>query len=152
LRQAHPSPQRSYALIIIVRNGRQGKRAHLLPAEAPIVLRDELVSGGSRGVANWASEGRPHAEMRVEPAGARGRLECPHVHVQFPGELIKWQELVLSLVMNDRFSGTLEYSCGNDSSAAIPWPVGLERNRQERGERALSQTDRSTQLSELVHR
>ena len=107
MRQAHPSPQRSYVLIIIVRNGRQGKRAHLLPAEAPIVPRDELVPCGSRGVANWASEGRPHAEMRVEPAGARGPLECPQVHVKFPGELIKWQELVLSLVMNDRFSGTL---------------------------------------------
>ena len=45
--------------------------------------------------------------MRVGSAGARGRLECPQVHVKFSGELIKWQELVLSLVMNDRFSGTL---------------------------------------------
>jgi hypothetical protein len=68
--------------------------------------------------------------MRVESAGASGRLECPQVHVKFPGELIEWQELVLSLVMNDRFSGTLQYGCGNDSSTAIPPPVGLERNRQ----------------------
>ena len=45
--------------------------------------------------------------MRLESAGARGRLERPYVHVQFPGELIKWQEFVLSLVMNDRFSGAL---------------------------------------------
>ena len=90
--------------------------------------------------------------MRVGSAGARGRLECPQVHVKFSGELIKWQELVLSLVMNDRFSGTLQYGCGNDSSAAIPWPVGFERNRQERGERALAQADRSTQLAKLVHR
>jgi hypothetical protein len=46
------------------------------------------------------------------------RCECPQVHVQFPGELIKWQEFVLSLVMHDRFSGTLAYGCGSDSSAA----------------------------------
>ena len=152
MRQAHPSPQRSQVLIVIVRNDRKRRRAHFLPAEAPIVPRDELVPGGSRGVANGASEGGPHAEMRVESAGAGGRVERPQVHVKFPGELIKWQELVLSLVMNDRFSGTLQDDCGNDSSSAIPWPVGLERNRQERGELALSQTDRSTQLAQLVHR
>jgi hypothetical protein len=74
------------------------------------------------------------------------------VHVQFPGELIKWQEFVLSLVMHDRFSGTLAYGCGSDWSAAIPWPVGLDRNRQERSERASPQTDRSTQLAKRVHR
>jgi hypothetical protein len=45
--------------------------------------------------------------MRVESAGARGRLECPQMHVQFPGELMKGQELVLLPVMDDRFSGTL---------------------------------------------
>jgi hypothetical protein len=50
------------------------------------------------------------------------------VHVQFLGELFEWQEFVLSLVMNDRFSGTLQYGCGSDSSTAIPWSVGLERN------------------------
>ena len=72
--------------------------------------------------------------------------------MQFPRELIKWQEFVLSLVMHDRFSGALEYAYGNDASAAIPWPVGLERNREECGEFALSQTDRSTQLAELIHR
>jgi len=55
-------------------------------------------------------------------------LERPEVHVQFPRELIKWQEFVLSLVMHDRFSGALEYAYGNDASAAIPWPVGLKRN------------------------
>ena len=66
--------------------------------------------------------------MHLESTGARGRLERPKVHVQFLGELIEWQEFVLSLVMNDRFSGTLQYGCGNDSSTAIPWSVGLERN------------------------
>ena len=124
----------------------------LLPAEAPIVPRDELVPGGSRGVANEASEGGPHAEMRVESAGARGRVECPQVHVKFFGELMKWQELVLSLVMNHRFSGTLQYGCGDDSSPAIPRPVSFEGNRQERGELALSQADRATQVAQLVHR
>ena len=48
------------------------------------------------------SEGRPHAEVRVESTRARGRLERAQVDVQFPGELIKWQEFVLSLVMSDR--------------------------------------------------
>jgi hypothetical protein len=33
------------------------------------------------------------------------------VHVKFPGELIEWQELVLSLVMNDRFSRTPQDGC-----------------------------------------
>ena len=67
--------------------------------------------------------------MRLESAGARGRLERPEVHVQFAGELVKWQEFVLSLVMNDRFSGALSWhGCGNDSSAAIQWPVSFERN------------------------
>ena len=55
--------------------------------------------------------GRPKADRTLKCAsslpGARGRLERPYVHVQFPGELIKWQEFVLSLVMNDRFSGAL---------------------------------------------
>jgi hypothetical protein len=59
---------------------------------------------------------------------------------------------VLSLVMNDRFSGTLPYACGDDSSPAIPGPIGLEGNRQERGELALSQADRAPQLAQLVHR
>ena len=90
--------------------------------------------------------------MRVESARASGRVECPQVHVKFPGEPIEWQELVLSLVMNDCFSGTLQYGCGDDSSPAIPWPVGLEGNRQERGELALSQADRAPQLAQLVHR
>ena len=90
--------------------------------------------------------------MRVESAGASRRVECPQVHVKFLGELIKWQELVLSLVMNDRFSGMLQYDCGDDSSPAIPWSVGLEGNRQERRELALSQADRAMQLAQLVHR
>jgi hypothetical protein len=59
---------------------------------------------------------------------------------------------VLSLVMNDRFSGTVQYGCGNDSPTAIPWSVGLEGNRQERGELTLSQTNRQTQLAKFVHR
>src|SRR5204863_3950274 len=138
LRQAHPSPQRSYGLIVIVRNDRKRRRAHFLPAEAPIVSRDELVPGGSRGVANGTSEGGPHTEMRVESAGASRRVDCPQVHVKFFGEPIKWQELVLLLVMNDRFSGTLQHGCGDGSSPAIPWSVSFERNRQERGEVALS--------------
>jgi hypothetical protein len=50
------------------------------------------------------------------------------VDVQFLGELIERQEFVLSLVMNDRFSGALQYGCGSDSSTATPWPVGLEWN------------------------
>ena len=48
------------------------------------------------------------------------------------------------LVVSDRFAGTMEYCCGDDSPSAIPWPEGLERNRQERGELALPQTDGST--------
>ena len=71
---------------------------------------------------------------------------------EFLGELIEWQQLVLSLVMNDRVAGTLQYGYGDDSSPAIPWPEGFERNRQQRGELALSQTDRATQLAKLVHR
>jgi hypothetical protein len=50
------------------------------------------------------------------------------VHVQFLGELIEWQEFVPSLVMNDRFSGALQYGCGSDSPTAIPWPVSFERD------------------------
>jgi hypothetical protein len=92
------------------------------------MLRHELVPGGSRGTANWTSEGRPHAEMRVESAGARGRLECPQVHVKFSGELIEWQELVPSLVMGDRFAGTLQHCDGDHAPPTIPWPVSLERN------------------------
>ena len=58
---------------------------------------------------------------------------------------------MLSLVMNDHVSGTLQYGHGNDSSAAIEWSVGLGGNRQERRELPLSQTNRPTQLAELIH-
>jgi hypothetical protein len=58
---------------------------------------------------------------------------------------------VLSLVMNDRCAGTLQYGDGNDASAAIEWSVGLGGNGQERGELPLSQTNRPTQLAELSH-
>ena len=67
--------------------------------------------------------------------------------VLFLGALIKWQEFVLSLVMHERFSGTLAYGCGSDSSAAIPWPVGLDWNRPERSERALSQVTSDATIS-----
>ena len=70
-------------------NGRQGKRTHLLPTETSIVLRNELVSRGARGVTNGASESRPHAEVHVESARARPPGVCPHMDMQLSGELIK---------------------------------------------------------------
>ena len=88
--------------------------------------------------------------MRVESAGASRRVECPQVHVKFVGEPIKWQELVLLLVMNDRFSGTLQHDCREGPSPAIPWSVSFEGNRQERGELALSEADRATQVAQLI--
>jgi hypothetical protein len=38
-------------------------------------------------------------------------LECSHVHVQLPRELIERQELVLLLVINDRCAGTPQNDC-----------------------------------------
>jgi hypothetical protein len=90
--------------------------------------------------------------VRVESAGPDCGLQRADVDVEFLGQLVKRQSLVLSLVMGDRFAGTLQHRNGYNSSTAVPWPEGLERNRQERGELALSQTDRSTQLAKLVHR
>ena len=74
------------------------------------------------------------------------------MHAQFLGELIEWQQLVLPPVLNDRFAGTLQDGCRNDPSPAIPRPERLERNRQERGELALSHIDRTPQFAKLVHR
>jgi hypothetical protein len=74
------------------------------------------------------------------------------VNAKLTCELIEWQELVLSLMLHDRFSGTLQYRRGHDSPTAIPWAVGLERNRQECGELALPQADRATRFAKLVHR
>ena len=88
----------------------------------------------------------------IESARPDGRLQRTNVDVEFIGQLVQQQPLVLSPVVGYRFAGTLQHRAGNYSSAAIPWPVGLERNRQERGELALSQTDRSTQVAKLVHR
>jgi hypothetical protein len=98
--------------------------------------------------------GRPKADRTLKCASSlpvRGRLECPEMDVQLVGELIEWQKLVLSLVVSDRCSGTLQYGDGNNSSAAIEWSVGLDGNRQERGELPLPQTNRPTQLAELIH-
>ena len=89
--------------------------------------------------------------MRSESAGPDGSLQRTDMNVEFLGQLAERQPLVLSLVMGDRFAGTLQYRDGDHASPAIPWPEGLERNRQDRGELALSQPDRSTQLAKLVH-
>jgi hypothetical protein len=51
---------------------------------------------------------------------------------------------VLALMMIAGVAGALQHRDGNDASPAVPRTVGLERNRQERGKLALSQTDGST--------
>jgi len=63
--------------------------------------------------------------------------------------MVIWR-LISMLVLGDRFVGTLQYGCGDDSSPTIPWPEGLEGKYC--GALALSQTDRSTQLAKFVHR
>jgi hypothetical protein len=50
------------------------------------------------------------------------------VHPKLTRQLIEWQELVLSLVLHDGFSGTLQHRRGHVSSTAVPRSVGLERN------------------------
>jgi hypothetical protein len=90
--------------------------------------------------------------MRSESAGPDDGLQRADVDVEFLRRLVEWQLLVLSLVIGDRVAGALQHCDGDDASPSIPWPEGLERNRQERGELALSRTDRSTQFAKLVHR
>jgi hypothetical protein len=85
--------------------------------------------------------------VRVDSAGPDGGLQRADVDVEFLGQLVKWQLFVPSLVIGDRVAGTLQHCDGDDASPAIPRTEGLERNRQERGELALSQTGRSTQLA-----
>jgi hypothetical protein len=90
--------------------------------------------------------------VRVESTGPDRGLQRSHVDVEFLGQLIERQPLVLSLVAGDRFTGTSQHWDGDHTSPAVPWPERLERNRQQRGELALSQTGRSTQLTQFVHR
>src|SRR5579872_1019527 len=62
--------------------------------------------------------GRPKADRTLKCASSlpvrAAALERPQVHVQFLGESIEWQELVLPLVMNDRVARPLQYGCGDD--------------------------------------
>jgi hypothetical protein len=116
-------------LIVIVGNGRKRKGTHLLAAKAPIVPGDELFPSGSRGEADRASEGRPHAEMRLESPRSGGGLQRPDVHAEFLGKLVERQQLGLSLVVRDGFAGTLQHGAGNDASPAVPRAEGLERDR-----------------------
>jgi hypothetical protein len=90
--------------------------------------------------------------VRRESAGPDGGLQRADVDVKLLGQLVKRQSLVLSLVMGDRFAGTLEHRDRDNSSPAIPWPEGFERNRQQCGEFPLSEVGRSTQLAKRVHR
>jgi hypothetical protein len=90
--------------------------------------------------------------VRLKSARSDGGLQRSDVDVEFLGQLVKRQRLIMSLVMGDRSAGTLQHRDGDDSSPAVPWPEGLERYREQRGEFALSQADRSTQLAKLVHR
>ena len=100
------------------------------------------------GESDGPTKRRPHAEMRVESPGANGRLERPEVNVEFAGQLVKRQQLVLSLcdcatASRARWStgaGTArrplshvrKVSRGTDSSAAnsrCPSPVARRRSR-----------------------
>ncbi len=85
--------------------------------------------------------------MRVEPAGPDGGLQCTDMNVEFLGQLAERQPFVLPLMMGDRFARALQHRDGDSASPTIQWPVGFERNRQQRSELALPQTDRSTQLA-----
>jgi hypothetical protein len=64
--------------------------------------------------------------MRVESARLDGRLQRTDVDVEFLGQLVQQQPLVLSPVVGDHFAGTLQHRAGDNSSPAIPWPEGFE--------------------------
>jgi hypothetical protein len=101
-----------------------------LPAESAVVRGHEFLGGGARGQSPRSAKHRLHGEVRRESAGPDGGLQRADVDVKLLGQLVKRQSLVLSLVMGDRFAGTLEHRNRDNSSPAIPWPEGFERNRQ----------------------
>jgi hypothetical protein len=88
----------------------------------------EGVARSSRCEPNWATEYGPDGELHLEPTDACRGSQRALVYAQLTSKLIEGQELVLSLVMHDRFSRTLQHRRGHDSSTAVPWSVGLERN------------------------
>jgi hypothetical protein len=117
-----------------------------------VVCGHEPLGGGPRGGSQGPAKHGHHSQVRLESARSDGGLQRSDMDVEFLGQLVKRQRLVVSLVMGDRSAGTPQHRDGDDSSPAVVWPEGLERNRQERSELALSQADRSTQLAKLVHR
>ena len=148
----NPSRRRTArSLVVIGWDGWQRSRADCLPAESAVVRVHELLGGGARGQSSGSTKHGQHGEVRRESSCSDGGPQRADVDVEFLGQLVERQPLVLSLMMGDRVAGTLQHRNGHHASSAIPWPEGLERHRQQRGELALSQADPSTQLAQLVH-
>ena len=138
MREPEPTTNRPQLLVVVVRDRRQGNWTDLLPGEAAVVESHESRGGGARGQTPRPAKHGLDGEVRVEAAGPDGGLQGTDMDVEFFGQLVEWQLLVLSLVIGDRVAGTLQHCDGDDAAPALPWAEGLEGNRQERGERALS--------------
>jgi hypothetical protein len=96
----------------------------LLAAKAPVVGRDEALTGCPRGEPYRASKDRSDAEVRIQPTRASGRLQRSHMNLEFAGQLAERQQLALSLVMSDCGSGAVKHRDRKSSSPAVPRPPG----------------------------
>jgi hypothetical protein len=110
-----------------------------------------LFAGGPRGESDGPTEGRLHREVRVESAGSDGGLQRSDVDVELVGQLAEGQQLGLSRVMRDLSSSPLQHWSVDLSSPAVSGAVGLESDREQRGELPSFQTGRSTQIAKLAH-
>ncbi len=150
-REAEPTAKGSKLLIVVGRNGRQGRRIRLLSAESAVVRGHELLRRGAGGQSSRPAKHGLHREVGLESSCSDGGLQRADVNAEFLSQLAERQQFMLSLVVCDHVAGTPQHCDRDGSSPAIPWAKGLERHRQERSELCLSQTDRSAQIANLVH-
>ena len=107
--QSEPTTKGPELLVEVLRDRWQGSGTNLLPAESAVVHGHELLGGGARGQSPRPAKHGLHGEVGRESAGPDGGLQRADVDVKLPSQLVERQLLVLSLVMGDRASGTLQH-------------------------------------------
>ena len=137
--------------IVVGRHHRQGRRTRRLSGESPVMRGHEPFARGECGEPERSTKDRLHREVCLESSRPDCSLQCPDMDVKFLGKLVERQRVVLSCMMSDDVAGTPQHWCRDGSTAAVPRAESFEWDRQERGERSLSETNGAAQLANLVH-
>ena len=111
----------------------------------------ELFAGTPRRGTDWASEGGPYPEVRLQPACASGSLERADVHAQLLGQLIEGQQLVSLGARGEDFACTGDDVERRRTESAIPHAERVHRHLEQIREFPLGEGHVAAELAKRVH-